>query len=606
MRRCLVAAALTLLPGCSGVEKAPPRPKFTAAPATLELDVPPIMRGTVASESIILGYQPVVVRGYGLVVGLQGTGSQDIPADLRSHMIQEMARRGIGSPSSGYGDLKPEEMLRSLDTAVVVVEAVIPPASIRGSQFDVRVYADPRTGTTSLEGGTLYTTELRPGPLRVGRAQARTLALARGPIFINPFADPAAVGRDNIDRRSGRILNGGIVARDIPIKLRLATPSHTRAITMQDSINSRFPQEPGQKKETAHGESDESIEITVPPSYRHDTREFVQLLRHSSIQLSGAETIAASIRRVLLNEPSAAEPASWRWQALGTRVLPIIKDLYDYPTELPRMAALRAGAKLNDPLVIPHLIDMTKSASRDNREKAIALLSEMGPNLRIDFALRDLLNDPDLEIRLSAYEALVERDDVLLTRVNIDDKFILDVVESDYPLIYISQLRQPRIAVFGEELAVERPTTVSVWSNRLMIKADVEDEPLEVYYRTPNEIQGTISDVEPQLAVFVPFLGHQTTIEKPEPGIGLTYAETVGALYQIWRQGSIKADFKAEQDRILAAILDQREEDETTERPEFSDPDFADLNPDITSETSEPVYEPEMSDLDRLSPVVPR
>ena len=53
------------------------------------------MRGTIASETIMLGYQPVVVRGYGLVVGLDGTGSRDIPPALRAHMLAEMARRGI-------------------------------------------------------------------------------------------------------------------------------------------------------------------------------------------------------------------------------------------------------------------------------------------------------------------------------------------------------------------------------------------------------------------------------------------------------------------------------------------------------------------------------
>lgn len=601
-----IVIVATLLAGCSGIERAEPRPDTTAAPGTLELSVPPIMRGTVASESIVLGYQPVVVRGYGLVVGLDGTGSRDIPPDLRSHMISEMARRGIGLESTGWGDLKPEQMLDSEDTAVVIVEAVIPPAAIRGTPFDVRVYADPRTGTTSLEGGRLYTTELRPGPLRVGRSQSRTLAIAGGPVFLNPFAEPGSIGRDTIDRRTGRILEGGVVTRDIPIKLRLATPSHTRASILQNSINARFPAEPGQLDPTARGESDESIEITVPPSYRKDTREFVQLLRHSTIRLAGVEAVAASIRRIILTDPSAVESASWRWQALGSRVLPIIKDLYDHRSEPQRMAALRAGAKLNDALVIPHLIEMASSASRDSRHKAVALLSSLGPNPRIDYALRELLNDPDVEIRLSAYEALIERGDPYLSRYIVDDKFVLDVVESEYPLIYISQIGQPRIAIFDEDLAVNIPTTVMAWSNQLMFKGDLGDDYLEVYHREPNQLQGTIMQVEPDLVELIHFLGHTTTVEQPAKGLGLTYAQTVGALYQIWRQSALKADFKAEQDRILAAIMEQRQEGEPSERPEFSDPDFDILDPNRTSEDQAPVSEPTFSDLDQVQPVVPR
>ena len=110
--------------------------------------------------------------GYGLVVGLNGTGSRDIPPAVRAHMVQEMARRGIGSEAEGYGHLKPDAMLDSPDTAVVIVEGVVPPGAvgrqvtalnqIHGTIFDVRVKADHRTGTTSLEGGRLYTAELRP------------------------------------------------------------------------------------------------------------------------------------------------------------------------------------------------------------------------------------------------------------------------------------------------------------------------------------------------------------------------------------------------------------------------------------------------------------
>ena len=55
-----------------------------------------------------------------------------------------------------------------------------------------------------------------------------------------------------------------------------------------------------------------------------------------------------SIKRIVVNDPSYAIDASWRWQALGSRALPVIKTLYDYPDEKPRLAALRAGAKLDD------------------------------------------------------------------------------------------------------------------------------------------------------------------------------------------------------------------------------------------------------------------
>ena len=102
------------------------------------------------------------------MVGLEGTGSRDMPAPVRASMLQEMARRGVGNPATGFGDVTPERLLDSDDTAIVIVEGVIPSGGVKGGSFDLRVYAAPGTSTTSLEGGNLYTADLRPGDLAVG------------------------------------------------------------------------------------------------------------------------------------------------------------------------------------------------------------------------------------------------------------------------------------------------------------------------------------------------------------------------------------------------------------------------------------------------------
>jgi hypothetical protein len=73
----------------------------------------------------------------------------------------------------------------------------------------------------------------------------------------------------------------------------------------------------------------------------------------------------------------------------------------------------------------------------------------------------------------------------------------------------------------------------------------------------------------------------------------------VGALYQIWRQEYINADFKAEQDRVLAAILRQQQSAPIEARPEFSDPDFDFLQP---QETPPNAPAEEGSTPDRLAP----
>lgn len=593
--------------GCSNIEKAKPQPKQVRADRSFQMDVPEIMRGTIGAETALLGYesvtsqryQPIVARGYGLVVGLNGTGSRSVPPPVRAYMIAQAAKYGIGSHKFGETNaaLTPEALIDSLDTAVVVVEAIIPQGAVKGTQFDVRVIAEPHSETTSLEGGVLWTAELRPGLPTVGGAQAAPLAQAAGPVFVNPFAEPGAVGRDNIVRTAGRILNGGVVLKDMPIKLVLSNPSHSRTAILQNAINGRFPQERRQRDPTARGQSDNTIKLTVPPSYAENTEEFIELLRHTTIEQSNPELIALSIRRATLANPMVASAASWRWQAIGKRCLPVIKDLYDHPEEAPRMAALRAGAKLNDALAVPHLLTMAKTGSADACLQAINLLASMESNPRIDQALRDLLNEDDVELRLRTYEALVERSDPYMHRYAVDNKFIVDVVESTKPMVYITQVGQPRIVLFGQKLTIDRPVTMATWSNRFMLKGDGDSEPVEVYYRRPDSPQGVILKTEADLEKFVQFLGHETTIEDPTPGLDLSYSETVSVLYQLWHQKYLSADFKAEQDRILAAITRLRETPSAAERPEFTSQDDDTAKPTVEFGTT--------SDLGRLSRDVP-
>ncbi len=552
------------------VEKVPPKPKQDRVnTANFVLDVDPMMRGTVASETVVEGLSPVVVRGYGLVVGLKETGGRLMPAEVRAAMTQELARRGVGNPATSPEGWTPEKLLDSPDTAVVLVEGVIPPGATKDTKFDIRVSALPGTDVTSLEGGRLYTCDLRPGPLLVGSRQAKILAEAKGNLFINPFVEPGATRSDAVNRLVGRILDGGRVTQDITLKLKLATSSHTRARTIQGAINSSFPREPKQKSETARGENADSIDLSIPPSYEGKTEDFIQIVRHLPMEVTATEATALAVRNALIANPGAAKAAMWRFRALGKRALPIIQDLYTYGEEDPRMAALQAGAALDDALVVSPLLQMAGAGSVENRLKAIELLGEMGFNPDIDLGLRPLLDDPDVDVRLAAYEALVDRKDPTIAMMDIDGKFDIALVPSKEPMLYVAQSGRPTIAVFGDHPEVERPLTFIGWSSRLMVKADAGDDQLQVFFRATPESRPEIQLADPRLSEFIPFLGHQTTIEKPYPGLGLSYGETIGALHQLWRAGYIKSDFKAEQDRVLASILRSQKEDEQVIRPEF-------------------------------------
>ena len=136
-------------------------------------------------------------------------------------------------------------------------------------------------------------------------------------------------------------------------------------------------------------------------------------------------------------------------------------------------------------------------------------------------------------------------------------------------MIYVAQTGEPRIVLFGKILEVERPMFLEAWTDRLLIKADAGNEELEIFFREADGIPPQTDMVSPEVAELIAYMGHQSTIEAPAPGIGLSYGETIGAIHQLWRAGFIPADFKAEQDRVLSAILMARETEEEEERPEF-------------------------------------
>ncbi|MSR43755.1 MAG: hypothetical protein EXS15_00115 [Phycisphaerales bacterium] len=568
----LIPLCCLALGSCTNIEKADTgvATKRVERPP-IPLDVDPIMRGTVASETIVMGYQPVVVRGYGFVTGLKGTGSRTAPAEVRQYILREMMRRGIGEDSGSGPTIEPEALLTSEDAAIVIVEAVIPAGAPKHTRFDVRVYAAPGTSTTSLEGGTLWVTDLRPGVLLVGSRTTRAIAEAQGPIIINPFADDADRSQTMVNQLSGRVLNGGDSIRELPIKLVMATPSHSRARLITSAINSNYPREPTQRGETAIGHSGELITVAVPPSWRDHSDEFVELLRHTSVHVGPIDATASAIKSALTNNPGAARSASLRWQALGKKSLASVRSLYDYPEEQPRFAALQAGARLDDALVVPHLLAMATGGSTELRVPCIKLLRRMSINPAIDLGLRPLLNDSDVDVRLAAYEVLRARGDLIVHSQMVGSKFRIDVVPSTFPMIYISQTGDPSITVFDDELKVKMPLHVRAWGGDLLFKGEIGADSIDVFYRRSFGATPIVDSVSVGVPELIRFLGHKTDAAHPAPGLGMTFSQTISALHALNVNGSLTGGLKMEQDRILAAIATAGAEAERSDRPEFID-----------------------------------
>jgi hypothetical protein len=615
-----IRSGLALLTLCSAAilaacESAPPVKPKPMQP-TVVRDVPAALRGIVGSNVTVAGIEPVLVSGYGLVVGLNGTGGGPLPDRIRSSMERIMGLQGIGR-AERYEDyatsgMSPAQLLRDKNVAVVLVQAAIPPGLPSGATFDVYVTA---LNASSLDGGRLWTCDLQIGdPALVGGMQTRKLGSAAGPVFINPFNEPGKE-RTGITRFVGRILDGGVIREPFPLELRLDNPSHSMARQVASAINERFPPGPGDKADIARGRNDSIVGVTVPIEYRKKPGDFLEVLLSVPIDAyTPSEELAKRVVDNIKAQPALAPRLSLCLEGIGRpeRTLPVIRSLYEFPESAPRLAGLQAGARLGDVRAAPHLRELAKVGTPTERTTAIDLLADLGAGPTVDQALKELLTERDLTIRASAYEALMARavkvqanrldqaqsfatdasgrrlsraELQMIAEANVplgllqgvqrramSRKFLLDTVPFGDPMIYITQQGQPRIVIFGDNIEIPRPLLVAAWSGRLLIASDRPGEPIRIRYQPLDSKTGPVPPrsvvVNGGLPAIIDALARDPAAEDGRPALGLSYSEVVGVLYEFHQQRALNCAFVTERERLQAQIFAAARSVEQRDRPE--------------------------------------
>ena len=198
--------------------------------------------------------------GYGIVVGLNGTGDGLNNSPFTQESLTAMLDR-LGVSVRGQN-------LNTGNVAAVMVTADLPPFSNQGSRIDVSVSA--LGDSSSLQGGTLLVTPLMA-------ADGEVYAVAQGEISISGFSveGDAATITQNIPT-SGRIANGAIVEREIAFKLEdlpsvrlaLKNPDFTTARRIAQAINGFMD------GDIAMAESSASVVMKRP----EDTNSMVDLI----------------------------------------------------------------------------------------------------------------------------------------------------------------------------------------------------------------------------------------------------------------------------------------------------------------------------------------
>ncbi|QJQ94412.1 MULTISPECIES: flagellar basal body P-ring protein FlgI [Halomonadaceae] len=150
------------------------------------------------------GVRDNALVGYGLVVGLDGTGDQTMQAPFTGQSLTNMlSQMGITVPAGTNMQLR--------NVAAVMVTADLPPFSQPGQRLDVNVSSIGNA--RSLRGGTLLMTPLKG-------ADGDTYAIAQGNLLVGGAGAAAGGSSVQVNQLAGgRIAGGAMVEREVPLRL---------------------------------------------------------------------------------------------------------------------------------------------------------------------------------------------------------------------------------------------------------------------------------------------------------------------------------------------------------------------------------------------------
>lgn len=224
--------------------------------------------------TIVRGVRSNYLNGFGLVVGLKGTGDSNKSLATNRAVANMLTRLGMQTKANevAAGNL-----------AAVMVTADLPAFARIGSTIDIKVSA--LGDAKSLAGGTLILTPLRAG-------DAEVYAMAQGAVVVGQ-----ANGNGAQVLTVARVPSGAIVEREfLPkvgtkglITLALKDPDFTTATRIAEKINSELKEFAAVAKDVA------SVEIMVPEDFQHDVVGFLSEIESMTVD---ADTKAV----VVINE----------------------------------------------------------------------------------------------------------------------------------------------------------------------------------------------------------------------------------------------------------------------------------------------------------------
>jgi flagellar P-ring protein precursor FlgI len=228
----------------------------------------------------VKGVRENQIIGYGLVVGLNGTGDRERTEFTVQSLTSLLGRMGIGVDS---------DLVRVRNVAAVMVTAMLHPFARAGSTLDAVVSSVG--DASSLEGGTLLMTPLYG-------ADGQVYAIAQGPLSVGGFS--AAAGGSSVQKNHptvGRIASGATVERELPygiqdktrFELALRRADFTTARRVAERINARFG------ATVARARDPGTLDLSLAPGWEGDVVGFLAAVESLEIDPDRAA-------RIVLNE----------------------------------------------------------------------------------------------------------------------------------------------------------------------------------------------------------------------------------------------------------------------------------------------------------------
>jgi flagellar P-ring protein precursor FlgI len=231
--------------------------------------------------SSIKGIRHNQVIGYGLVVGLNGTGDKQYTGFTVQSLVNMIERMGI------HVD---EKDVLVKNVAAVMVTAMIPPFARIGNKIDVVVSSIG--DAKSLQGGTLLLTPLRG-------VDRKVYALAQGPIAVGGFTARGAArgGVTKNHTTAGRISRGATIEREIHVSMQdkqeltitLNNPDFTTAVRVCNAINEKFGRILVDTTDSG------ALKLHVPEDFQDSVVQMVAIIEN-------LEVTPDTVAKVVLNE----------------------------------------------------------------------------------------------------------------------------------------------------------------------------------------------------------------------------------------------------------------------------------------------------------------